>query len=246
MDASVRLFAKVARRFSNRGPSEWLPLIWKNLVHSVTRWRPSAISARWRDRAFDRRWGTRTSGLVNLSSLTVDPVRARQGVRYQASGAETLAWALEAGHIDPSQYTFIDYGAGKGRIVMSASSLSFRRVIGVEFSAELCELARDNIERFGATGGSYRNAEIIHQDAGSFKPPHEPLVCYFYNPFGASIMLEVIEKLEQNLSAGSGDIKVIYVDPKHLDLFTGRRTWEIASSDADVVLLASVRRNRQS
>lgn len=234
-------FSKLMRRLSGRGFREWVPLLWKNGVYSVMRWRPSAVAARRRDQAFDHRWGTQTSGLINLSSLAVDRDRARLGVRYQASSEGTLIRALHALSVDPSRYTFIDYGAGKGRVVMSASSLPFHRVLGVEFSPELCLAARKNIGQFAAAGGSIRKAEIIQQDAGTFEPPVEPLVCYFYNPFEAPVMLEVIKKLEQALVAGAGDIRLIYLDPKHVDLFLKRGIWKITANDPEVALLASVR-----
>src|ERR1700719_3166712 len=42
-------------------------------------------------------------------------------------------------------YTFVDIGAGKGRALLLAAELPFRKVIGVELSEELARIAQKNI-----------------------------------------------------------------------------------------------------
>ena len=48
---------------------------------------------------------------------------------------------------NPGQDVFVDYGAGKGRTVVLASTYQFKRVIGVELAPELAAIAEENLFR---------------------------------------------------------------------------------------------------
>src|SRR5690242_3123851 len=45
-------------------------------------------------------------------------------------------------------FSFIDVGAGKGRALLLASELPFRKIIGVELSKELARIAAHNIHKW--------------------------------------------------------------------------------------------------
>lgn len=208
----------------------------KNLVHLLSRFSPVAAAARRRDGSFDRRWGTETSGLANLSALNVDRERARHGVRYQPSSGEVLGRAVDAFGIDPSRFRFVDYGCGKGRIVMLASAMRFARATGVEFSPELARVAEANVRRFVAGGGAPHTAEIVLGDAGAYEPPRGAMLAYLYNPFGPAVLREVIERLERKLLAGD-EVLVAYVEPRHLQLFEAGGLWEVVEHGDEAALL---------
>jgi SAM-dependent methyltransferase len=133
----------------------------------------------------------------------------------------------------PSETTFVDYGSGKGRVCMVAAQAGFRRVIGVEFSPELCTIARSNVARFVAAGGASEMPEIVLGDAGAFDPPPGPLLAYLYNPFGPPVLDEVVERLAAKAEAGD-PIFVCYVDPQHLGAFAG---WQVRARTDEYALL---------
>ena len=215
------MLGSIARKLKGRAGREIIMLVLLNLIYPIAQFSPAAIRARRADSEFDRRWGTETSQRANLSSLAVDQERARHGVRYQPSDSEVLERAVAALGIDPVRYGFVDYGGGKGRVVMLASALGLDPAISVEFAPELCAAARENIARFVAAGGAPAPATVVEADAATFDPPGGPLVAYFYNPFGPAVLKEVIAKLE----ARADDTLVIYVDPRHAELFTGNGRW---------------------
>ena len=229
----------IRRRLEGRSASEVAALIAKNVVHATRRLGPAAAEARLRNAEFDRRWGTETSGLVNLSSLDVDPVRARHGVRYQASSSEVLASAVAAFRIDPKLWNFVDYGSGKGRVVLMAARIGFATALGVEFSAELCRVAEENARRFISNGGAPRQPEFVLGDAGSFEPPAGPLLAYLYNPFGPPVIDEVAARLAAK--AGQREpVLVAYADPQHLDRFLSRGRWDLVRREPELALLRSL------
>lgn len=210
----------------------------KTLVHAARSLGPSAAAARARDGAFDRRWGTDTSGTVSLSALAVDPARARHGVRYQASDGDALERVVRGFGIDPAEWSFVDYGSGKGRVVLTAAQLGFARAIGVEFSPELCRIAQENARLFAAAGGTARPPEFVQADAGIFEPPPGPLLAYLYNPFGPPVIDEVAARLAAKAQAGD-HVLVAYRDARHLDSFLSTYAWHPVASDAALALLRS-------
>jgi hypothetical protein len=223
----------IERRLAGRSGREIAALVLKNLAHAAGQLGPAAAIRRHRAGAFDRRWGTETSRLANLSALAVDPSRARHGVRYQPSSGEVLAHAVRAFGLRPEEFAFVDYGSGKGRVCMVAAQAGFGRVVGVEFSPELCEVARSNVARFVAAGGASRAPEIVLGDAGAYAPPSGPLLAYLYNPFGPPVLDEVVARLAAKGIAGD-PVFVCYVDPRHLAAFDG---WEMVERTDEFALL---------
>jgi hypothetical protein len=229
----------IGRRLRGRSAGEVTTLVAANLVHGLRAVSPAGFAERRRQGAFDRRWGTDTTTLANLSALRVDRERARHGVRYQPSSGEALDWAVEAAWIEPARFALVDYGSGKGRIAMLAAAKDFARVVGVEFSPELCAVAEANVARFAAAGGAVRPAEIVLGDAGAFAPPEGPLFAYFYNPFGPVVLAEVIARLEAK-AAGGDEVLVAYVDPRHAELFEASGRWAtVARNEAALLLRAA-------
>ena len=157
----------IERRLAGRNGREIASLLLKNIGHAAQQLSPAAAIRRYRAGTFDRRWGTETSRLANLSSLAVDPSRARHGVRYQPSTGDLVTEAVHAFALRPQDHSFVDYGGGKGRVCMVAAQSGFRRVVGVEFSPELCAVARRNMERFVAA----RLAKLGGLRGGGGRPP---------------------------------------------------------------------------
>ena len=67
-------------------------------------------------------------------------------MRYEAITPEAFHGLLASIDLGDHDLTFIDLGSGKGRAVLLASLYPFRRLIGVEFSPELTEVARLNVQ----------------------------------------------------------------------------------------------------
>src|SRR5687767_6360963 len=65
--------------------------------------------------------------------------------KYSATNWISLRRVLKKLCVQPSQDVFLDFGSGLGRAVIVASTLPFKRVIGVEYSAHLHELGTRNV-----------------------------------------------------------------------------------------------------
>jgi SAM-dependent methyltransferase len=98
-----------------------------------------------------------------------------------------------------SQYTFIDMGSGKGRMLFLAAEHSFRKVEGVEFVVGLHEQALDNIRRNNHRKQKCVDIESINANAAEFEFPNEKLVICVFNPFGPEVLSRMLTNLERSL-----------------------------------------------
>jgi hypothetical protein len=110
-----------------------------------------------------------------------------------------------------SEYTFIDFGSGKGRMLLIAAGLGFRQLCGIELREELHDQACRNFRQCNNVNGC--RMESIHVDAGDYNFPDERLVLFFFNPFGSEVMAKVFRNLLGSLDRRFRDVWVILHDP---------------------------------
>jgi len=111
------------------------------------------------------------------------------------------------------QAAFIDIGCGKGRVLLMAAEHGFRKIIGVDFAADLCLAARDNVERYRRSSNSSAVFSIEQRDACTYNVPDQPGVLFLYNPFNESVMRSFVANVERSLSQHPREFYVIYHMP---------------------------------
>jgi SAM-dependent methyltransferase len=169
------------------------------------------------DLAFDLKNGTDTLRRKNLQDLSLDSKNKIHGVNYQASKAAPLSRLMKAFEI-PKEGTFVDFGSGKGRVLLLAAQCGFRRVIGVEFSTELCEIARKNLAGVSRRLRRSIDCEIHAIDAANFEIQHDQTVLYLYNPFNGVVLNQVMANLRDSLARFPRKVWLIYNTPVHRDV----------------------------
>jgi predicted RNA methylase len=111
---------------------------------------------------------------------------------------------------------FIDLGSGKGRVVIQAAQYPIRKVIGVELSEELHQIARQNVERSRGTV-TCANIELVRSDVLAYDIPDDVTIAYFFNPFQGEVFGLVVEKLVASLRRRPRVLKIIYMNPVEED-----------------------------
>jgi SAM-dependent methyltransferase len=189
---------------------------------------------------FDEKYGTDTGGVREIGTLdVVNAPAARYAVRYNPSNPELVRAQLARLEIDYARFVFIDFGSGKGRVLLAAAAFPFKEVIGVELSRELHDIALQNIARFSLTETRVGRIASIHGDAAAFAVPQSNIVCYFYNPFGPPIMERVVERLVAHSQQHGFRVIIIYVDARHPEIFTRTGKFAILGNDPNVLILAT-------
>jgi len=160
------------------------------------------------DTLVERWWGTETARVADLDDLGVD---APGRVRYEPSGWLDLRRILPPRDVGRSD-VFLDLGCGKGRVVLQAAGYRFRRVVGVELSPELCDVARANI---AARRDRLRCRDVVLQvaDAATFEIPDDVTVIYLYNPFRGDVFAAAVEHIAASLRRAPRRLRVIYRTP---------------------------------
>lgn len=170
------------------------------------------MSGRRAGQRFDAEFGVTTEALIFLGEL--DPENVGPSIEfathYEATPVHDAERLLDTSPLAPERATFIDVGAGMGRVVLLASRRPFRQIIGVEISPALHEIAKDNRARFGAAGVACRDVRLVRADAASFTFPRGDLVVYLYNPFRAEVLEPVLDAL---LADERRDIVLLYHTP---------------------------------
>jgi SAM-dependent methyltransferase len=192
--------------------------------------------------AFDPIHGVDTGGYVHPSSMhDVESANRIYGNKYDATKVCLFKQVTGASDIEPHCYTFIDYGSGKGRVLLLASQLPFRRVVGVEYSPTMHQIAEQNLRVVRFAKRRSGPVESVCEDAVRFQIPEEPVVLYFFNPFTRQIMESVRDNLVRSYEGNPRSIVVIYHHPKHSDVwdavdFLKRHAW---SRSSDYVIYKS-------
>ncbi len=159
--------------------------------------------------AFDAEMDVSTAGIVRLETLSVPPEGRRLGHRYQPSDPDMLRRTIAALPISYEEFAFVDIGAGKGRALLVASEFPFERIVGVEFSPELHEIAVRNLQTYSNPAQRCRAIEVVCADATDYELPELPIVLYFYNPFLAPVMDRVMANVGASLAARPRDVFVV-------------------------------------
>jgi hypothetical protein len=114
--------------------------------------------------------------------------------------------------------SFVDYGAGKGRVMLLASQYPFTQVGGIEFAEELHDNATMNIAQFPRSQMKCRNVECVLDDVVNITPVHGAAVHYFFNPFGPEIFAEVLKGIVASYHARPRRLYVILIDMEAAEL----------------------------
>ncbi len=173
------------------------------------------------DRSFDRRHGTDTAGTVAPPSLGIEDLGTREAaVPYLPSPEDVTRWMLQQLPrlgVDPARTTFVDFGCGKGRVILLASELGFAEVVGVEISESLVTIARRNLCAASRLARRCRSVRVEQADAGRFVLPAGNLMVHFYHPFNESILRQVVRNLATHGETHGARIDVAYLLPTGVD-----------------------------
>jgi SAM-dependent methyltransferase len=158
------------------------------------------------DRAYDYLNGIETTKQYELNELDISSKNVKHGKKYQACRYRIIKRAFKALNCDFSDRTLLDVGCGKGRALFVALHMGFSKVIGVDFSKELCEAAKGNLEKY------CDRSEIILSDISDFEIPADVSVFFMFNPCDQIMMRKIVKKMRDQVKHHN-DVMIVYVNP---------------------------------
>lgn len=188
---------------------------------------------------YDKNKKLDTSKLSELHSLNISGENLKYANAYMPTNKFVLDKIfnfLEL-NIDISQSIILDYGSGKGRVLIHASKFNFKRIIGVEFAKELYDIAKQNIAKLNLL-----NIEVYNEDALIYDIPDGTNIFYLFNPFTEELMDKVLLKIEQHKRNYKKKVLIVYVNPicKGLLLNNSRMEYKIVYSYEQEVIVFEI------
>lgn len=167
---------------------------------------------------FDQSYSVNTDGEYGgwtyLSDLAISSQNWVEGNDYRPIEPHRFAQVVTALRVPFEQFTFVDFGSGKGRALLLASEYPFRRIIGLEFAPELHRVAEENIRRYRSPGQKCRDIQSQNTDFMGFQFPKEPLILFFFDPCRERVLEHVLKNIRQSLRADPRPAFLAYVAPR--------------------------------
>lgn len=184
------------------------------------------------DDSWDKAHGVDTAGTVEMDEITALEHEKIGAVRYEPTPPDCFTYLIAQARLrQDADYTFIDIGSGKGRVVLLAALAGFRRAIGIELGQELHETACRNIAAMRKSA-DLGEVESIRADATSYSFPDGPTVCFLNNPFEAQVLDRLLVRIEASLAASPRLFTIIYYHSNHADRLASREGWRRVADGA--------------
>lgn len=176
---------------------------------------------------FDAELGVTTEALVFLGELDPEAIgpAIEHATHYEPTPVAEAQRLLDASPLRPERATFVDLGAGMGRVVLLAARRPFRSVVGVEVSPALVEVARENIAEAHDELRVARDVRMVRADASTYRFPRGDLVVYLYNPFDATVLDSVLVNLRN--ADPRHDVVLLYHTPLQRDVIEATEVFEL-------------------
>lgn len=112
----------------------------------------------------------------------------------------------------------VNLGCGKGLVLFIASEFGFKEVRGIEFSQELCNIAKKNCSNYKRKTGIETTFQIIESDVVDYTIRNDENLFFIFNPFDDVVLCKVLENITASLKAYPRKIWFAYYHPKHNDI----------------------------
>jgi SAM-dependent methyltransferase len=166
---------------------------------------------------FDGEYGVDTDGSFGgwtfLSDLDIPNSNWIDGNDYAAIEPMRFKHVLAGLDIAFENYTFVDFGSGKGRALLLASEFPFRRILGLEFSPELHRTAEENIRRYNSATQKCRDIQSLNVDFAHFALPPEASLLFFFHPCRIRVLSGVVAGIGRSLLSHPRPLYIAYVAP---------------------------------
>lgn len=164
----------------------------------------------WQCHWYDIINGTNTHGYLRLQDFDTQAVGAKP---YQPVYTDVLTVMFnELAYKLNAPMHLVDYGCGKGKVLIEALSAGAKQVTGVDINAGLLNDCAVNLQM---KHPNHQKATLIRQDAIDFDVPDDANVFFFFNPFSEYVMAEVFLNIWRSKETNPRQIFIIYVTPKH-------------------------------
>jgi 16S rRNA G966 N2-methylase RsmD len=165
---------------------------------------------------FDFKYNVETRKTIALPDIHDMPASVKlNSIWYQATPYYFLRQSFARIKHEFEGAYFLDYGCGKGRVLLLAAEYGVRFRYGVEYSESLCGVCRENLSR----AQKDQACLVICQDAAHFVVPPHVNVIFLFNPFKEQIIRKVAAQIKDSLAVQPRKITMLYHSSAHEAIF---------------------------
>jgi SAM-dependent methyltransferase len=117
---------------------------------------------------------------------------------------------------------FIDYGSGKGKVLIMAKEFGFKQVVGIELSEFLFKVSKNNVNKL-----NYSDITVLNKDARLYDLPINAKTLFLYNPFSGVVLDAVLSQILDYHKIHNQKLLLIYVNPMYSEIFEARKIKKI-------------------
>ena len=196
------------------------PAAYVRRLFTPWRWRSAALSHNQKH-PFDRTHGVDTGGLLYPRQLSRGHPHDLHSAGYYATAPSLFHGAIDLwrGTLHGTgfslvDYTLVDIGCGKGRVLMLASLYEFREIVGVELNPGLARIARKNLRKWMIRTSLPAPARIIEADALAVPIPDGPVALFYFNSFERELTEKWLSRLAALAGNRTAPVDLIYIHPE--------------------------------
>ena len=93
-----------------------------------------------------------------------------------------------------------------------------KRIVGVEHSPDLTQIARKNISSYKNQKQKCFDLSALCVDATEFEIPDDQCIFYFFNPFGPSVLRQVAENIGRSHAAQPRKMYIVLYHPRNREI----------------------------
>jgi SAM-dependent methyltransferase len=166
----------------------------------------------------EKKYGIRTTGADELGHLEKKGIDIDHATIYMPVSYDVLEDVFRHIHI-ADYHHFLDIGSGKGRALCMAAYYGVPKVTGIDFSAELCTVAKMNLQLLQQQKPGFTYT-VLNNDAFYYDIPTDVDCIFMFNPFDEVIMRGVVANILDSHAENPRRITIIYANPQLKYLFT--------------------------
>jgi len=156
----------------------------------------------------------KTFAPVPLKYLTIEDADITRSSPYEAVNYYMLERLLKTFIHLSGATSIIDLGCGKGRVMVVAAHLGFKKLIGIDFAKELCEEATLNMERTKAIINDIE-WKVVYGNVLDYPIQPDDAVFFMFNPFVEETLSLFLDKLEISCKENPRKLWFLYASPQH-------------------------------
>lgn len=142
---------------------------------------------------------------LNISTESVDYLEEdNQNYGYDPTPYVVLERLVELDILKKDD-VIVDYGCGKGRICFFINSQVGCRIVGIDHSERLLEIARENLESYG----NGADIDFVNSKAEDYVP-NGANCFYFFNPFSSHVFQEVLRRIGESYGRNPREILIFF------------------------------------